>query len=59
MTVAPLVVKGNVIVGMSGAEYPTRLYIEALNSEANRILKFDANTRVPKFIPTNWICKSC
>ena len=33
MTVAPLVVKGNVIVGMSGAEYPTRLYIEALDSE--------------------------
>jgi len=33
MTVAPLVVKGNVVVGMSGAEYPTRLYIEALDSE--------------------------
>jgi len=33
MTVAPLVVKGNVIVGMSGAEYPTRLYIEALDAE--------------------------
>jgi len=33
MTVAPLVVKGNVIVGLSGAEYPTRLYIEALDAE--------------------------
>lgn len=33
MTVAPLVVKGNVVVGMSGAEYPTRLYIEALDAE--------------------------
>jgi alcohol dehydrogenase (cytochrome c) len=33
MTVAPLVVKGKVIVGMSGAEYPTRLYISARNSE--------------------------
>ena len=31
MTVAPLVVKGKVIVGMSGAEYPTRLYIDALD----------------------------
>ncbi len=31
MTVAPLVVKGKVVVGMSGAEYPTRLYIEALD----------------------------
>jgi outer membrane protein assembly factor BamB len=34
MTVAPLVVKGKVVVGMSGAEYPTRLYIAALDSEA-------------------------
>jgi alcohol dehydrogenase (cytochrome c) len=33
MTVAPLVVKGKVVVGMSGAEYPTRLYIEALDAE--------------------------
>jgi len=33
MTVAPLVVKGKVIVGMSGAEYPTRLWIDALDSE--------------------------
>ncbi len=33
MTVAPLVVKGNVIVGLSGAEYPTRLYIEALDAD--------------------------
>ena len=32
MTVAPLVVKGKVIVGMSGAEYPTRLWIDALDS---------------------------
>jgi alcohol dehydrogenase (cytochrome c) len=34
MTVAPLVVKGKVVVGMSGAEYPTRLYIEALDAES-------------------------
>lgn len=33
MTVAPLVVKGKVIVGMSGAEYPTRLWIDALDTE--------------------------
>ena len=33
MTVAPLAVKGNVVVGLSGAEYPTRLYIEALDAE--------------------------
>lgn len=33
MTVAPLVVKGKVVVGMSGAEYPTRLWIDALDSE--------------------------
>ena len=33
MTVAPLVVKGNVITGMSGAEYPTRLWIDALDAE--------------------------
>jgi alcohol dehydrogenase (cytochrome c) len=33
MTVAPLIVKGKVVVGMSGAEYPTRLYIEALDAE--------------------------
>ena len=31
LTVAPLVVNGKVIVGMSGAEYPTRLYIDALD----------------------------
>ncbi len=36
MTVAPLVVKGKVIVGMSGAEYPTRLYIEALDAETGK-----------------------
>ncbi|MCC7546670.1 MAG: PQQ-dependent dehydrogenase, methanol/ethanol family [Burkholderiales bacterium] len=36
MTVAPLVVKGKVVVGMSGAEYPTRLYIEALDSETGQ-----------------------
>jgi len=36
MTVAPLIVKGNVVVGMSGAEYPTRLYIEALDSETGQ-----------------------
>jgi alcohol dehydrogenase (cytochrome c) len=33
MTVAPLIVKGKVVVGMSGAEYPTRLYIEALDAD--------------------------
>jgi alcohol dehydrogenase (cytochrome c) len=33
MTVAPLVVKGKVVVGMSGGEYPTRLWIEALDAE--------------------------
>ncbi|HEX9451610.1 MAG TPA: PQQ-dependent dehydrogenase, methanol/ethanol family [Burkholderiales bacterium] len=33
MTVAPLVVKGKIVVGMSGAEYPTRLWIEALDAE--------------------------
>jgi alcohol dehydrogenase (cytochrome c) len=33
MTVAPLIVKGKVIVGMSGAEYPTRLWVEALDAE--------------------------
>jgi alcohol dehydrogenase (cytochrome c) len=36
MTVAPLVVKGKVIVGMSGAEYPTRLFIEALDAQTGR-----------------------
>lgn len=36
MTVAPLVVKGKVVVGMSGAEYPTRLYIEALDSDTGQ-----------------------
>jgi len=36
MTVAPLVVKGKVIVGMSGAEYPTRLYIEALDAATGK-----------------------
>ena len=36
MTVAPLVVKGNVIVGMSGAEYPTRLYIDALDADTGQ-----------------------
>jgi alcohol dehydrogenase (cytochrome c) len=36
MTVAPLVVKGKVVVGMSGAEYPTRLFIEALDAETGK-----------------------
>lgn len=36
MTVAPLIVKGKVVVGMSGAEYPTRLWIEALDSETGK-----------------------
>lgn len=36
MTVAPLIVKGKVVVGMSGAEYPTRLYIEALDSDTGQ-----------------------
>ena len=36
MTVAPLVVKGKVIVGMSGAEYPTRLFIEALDAQTGQ-----------------------
>ncbi len=36
MTVAPLVVKGKVITGMSGAEYPTRLHIDALDSETGK-----------------------
>ncbi|MCW5624736.1 MAG: PQQ-binding-like beta-propeller repeat protein, partial [Burkholderiales bacterium] len=33
MTVAPLIVKGKVVVGMSGAEYPTRLWIDAYDAE--------------------------
>ncbi|MSQ59114.1 MAG: PQQ-dependent dehydrogenase, methanol/ethanol family [Betaproteobacteria bacterium] len=36
MTVAPLVVKGKVLVGLSGAEYPTRLFIEALDAETGK-----------------------
>ena len=36
MTVAPLVVKGKVVVGLSGAEYPTRLFIEALDAETGK-----------------------
>jgi len=36
MTVAPLVVKGKVIVGLSGAEYPTRLFIEALDANTGK-----------------------
>ena len=36
MTVAPLVVKGKVVVGMSGAEYPTRLFIEALHADTGK-----------------------
>jgi alcohol dehydrogenase (cytochrome c) len=36
MTVAPLVVKGKVVVGMSGAEYPTRLFIEALDAQTGK-----------------------
>jgi alcohol dehydrogenase (cytochrome c) len=36
MTVAPLVVKGKVIVGLSGAEYPTRLFIEALEADTGK-----------------------
>jgi alcohol dehydrogenase (cytochrome c) len=38
MTVAPLVVKGKVIVGMSGSEYPIRLFIAALDAETGHIL---------------------
>jgi alcohol dehydrogenase (cytochrome c) len=33
MTTAPIVVKGNVLGGMAGAEYPTRLYLEARDAE--------------------------
>jgi alcohol dehydrogenase (cytochrome c) len=36
MTVAPLVVKGRVVAGMSGAEYPTRLFVEALDAETGK-----------------------
>lgn len=36
MTVAPLVVKGKVVVGMSGAEYPTRLFVEALDAQTGK-----------------------
>ena len=36
MTVAPLIAKGKVIVGLSGAEYPTRLFIEALDAETGK-----------------------
>jgi alcohol dehydrogenase (cytochrome c) len=36
MTVAPLVAKGKVIVGLSGAEYPTRLFIEALDANTGQ-----------------------
>ena len=36
MTVAPLVVKGKVVVGMSGAEYPTRLWIDALDADTGK-----------------------
>ena len=38
MTVAPLMVKGKVIVGMSGSEYPIRLFIAALDAENGRTL---------------------
>ncbi len=36
MTVAPLVVKGRVVVGMAGAEYPTRLFVAALDAETGK-----------------------
>ena len=36
MTVAPLAVKGKIIVGLSGAEYPTRLFVEALDAETGQ-----------------------
>ena len=36
MTVDPLIVKGKVVVGLSGAEYPTRLFIEALDAETGQ-----------------------
>ncbi len=36
MTVAPLAVKGKIIVGLSGAEYPTRLWVEALDAETGK-----------------------
>jgi len=36
MTVAPLIAKGKVIVGLSGAEYPTRLFIEALDANTGQ-----------------------
>jgi alcohol dehydrogenase (cytochrome c) len=35
-TVAPLAVKGKIVVGLSGAEFPTRLYIEALDAETGK-----------------------
>ncbi len=38
MTVAPLILKGKVIVGMSGSEYPIRLLIAALDTEAGKNL---------------------
>jgi alcohol dehydrogenase (cytochrome c) len=36
MTVAPLVVKGKILVGLSGAEFPTRLWVEALDAETGK-----------------------
>ena len=36
MTVAPLAVKGKIVVGLSGAEYPTRLYVEALDAATGK-----------------------
>ena len=36
MTVAPLAVKGKIIVGLSGAEYPTRLWVQALDAETGK-----------------------
>ncbi len=36
LTVAPLVVKGKIVVGMSGAEFPTRLYIEAIDADTGQ-----------------------
>ncbi len=36
MTVAPLAVKGKIIVGLSGAEFPTRLWVEALDAETGK-----------------------
>lgn len=36
MTVAPLAVKGKIIVGLSGAEFPTRLWVQALDAQTGK-----------------------